>query len=703
MTAPAARPRPPATRSRAALAVLGIALLATLFAFHQERELAARSEQLRFQDGMSQLSPRLLALVSQRFEQLRDVARATLRPGQATPAAWADFLKYSDWRTRYPGVLEIGFAETVDARCLVRYAAGRTDAPAHPPGLDLAGVPALAAALRTGAPTGEAVVGRGPNAPRAAVSLLPLAGPDARPGPRGWLFFVLDQTAYARYCETQLAGLPFALRRLAPGEPAPADAPDHRLFGARTLTGEWRFLVTLRAPDAAARRRPWVVLGAGLAVSLLLYYLVLKQAALRFAAERANALATERETEIKAFNQNLDRLITERTAELRTANAGLARFQSALETTTDFVSMADAEHRILYLNPAGRRMMAFPEDLDVRQLRIADFYTPEVNRYFAEVAIPNSERDGHWAGEASLRSRDGRDIPISFVGLAHKTPAGALQYSTFIARDISQRKQAEEQLQAALAEEKELNRLKTNFVSMVTHEIRTPLMHILGAAEILGRYANRLPAAKRTEHLAQITTAVGRMSALLEEVLLFSKAGAGRMEFHPAPLDLPAFCAQLVDETYSATEHRCPIEYSGPALDAAAPAQGDESLLRHILANLLVNACKYSPPQSPVTFTLTREAGDAVFLVRDAGLGIPEEDQRRLFTPFHRGKNVAALPGTGLGLVIVEICVERHGGQLQIESRENAGTRVTVRLPLFTSAPAAPDAPAAVDQTAAVP
>src|SRR5262249_17052560 len=148
------------------------------------------------------------------------------------------------------------------------------------------------------------------------------------------------------------------------------------------------------------------------------------------------------------------------------------------------------------------------------------------------------------------------------------------------------------ELHAALAEEKELNRLKGNFISMVTHEIRTPLALILAASEILSRYSERLTPEKRTEHLDTIESAVRRMSALLEDVLLFSKAEGGRIEFNPAQFNLRQFCEQLVDELISATNRRCPIELSA---EIAEPARGDTALLRHAFTNLLTNAVKYSP------------------------------------------------------------------------------------------------------------
>jgi signal transduction histidine kinase len=114
-----------------------------------------------------------------------------------------------------------------------------------------------------------------------------------------------------------------------------------------------------------------------------------------------------------------------------------------------------------------------------------------------------------------------------------------------------------------------------------------------------------------------------------------------------------------------------------------AEAQADESLLRHIFTNLLSNAVKYSPPGRTVRFSVDREGGDAVAVVRDRGIGILASDQPRLFQAFFRGQNVDQRPGSGLGLVIVKRCVDLHGGTIRLESRTGEGTTVTVRLPLF--------------------
>ena len=240
-----------------------------------------------------------------------------------------------------------------------------------------------------------------------------------------------------------------------------------------------------------------------------------------------------------------------------------------------------------------------------------------------------------------------------------------------------------EELNAALAKERELNRLKSNFISIITHETRTPLAIILGSVEILSRYYDRLPSEKRVEHLRTIDSAVQRMTELLEDVLVFSKAEAGRLEFDPTEIDLKAFCLRLVEELQASTHQRCPIEV---AVNLTETARADETMMRHILTNLITNAVKYSPPGKPVRFSVSRDEGAAIFVVQDSGMGISEEDQKNLFTPFHRGKNVTTLQGSGLGLVIVKHCVERHGGRVSVESSENVGTTVRVWLPLFSPA-----------------
>ncbi|HEY5912839.1 MAG TPA: ATP-binding protein [Verrucomicrobiae bacterium] len=244
-----------------------------------------------------------------------------------------------------------------------------------------------------------------------------------------------------------------------------------------------------------------------------------------------------------------------------------------------------------------------------------------------------------------------------------------------------ERKKAEEDLLKALEREKELGRLKSNFVSLVSHEFRTPLGIIMSSAEILRDYFDSLEPAERTEHLESIQRSTRRMADLMEEVLLLGRFEAGRVDFKPEWLDLCVLAGRIVDEVRSATANACPIHLE--ISSESRRAWTDERLFRHIFTNLLSNAVKYSDRGKLVEFTVLRQQNRAVCKVRDQGRGIPEEDREWLFRAFHRGRNVADRPGTGLGLVLVKRCVELHSGSIEVTSRLGEGSTFTVLLPLF--------------------
>lgn len=266
-----------------------------------------------------------------------------------------------------------------------------------------------------------------------------------------------------------------------------------------------------------------------------------------------------------------------------------------------------------------------------------------------------------------------------------------------LAVETDERQKAQAALRQTLEREKEMTELKTNFVSLVSHEFRTPLGVIVSATDILEHYFERMRPEQRAGQLQDIRHAAQQMSGLMEEVLLLGKVESGRMVCRREPLQLADFCQRLVDEQLSVTNRKCPIHLE--LEDVATEAEGDESLLRHILSNLLSNAVKYSPPGMPVQLRVRREATLAVFEIEDRGIGIEPEDQKLLFTAFQRGRNVGAAPGTGLGLVIVKRCVALHGGGLKFVSRVGQGTRFTVRVALFANLPALKKSPARKTQS----
>jgi PAS domain S-box-containing protein len=388
------------------------------------------------------------------------------------------------------------------------------------------------------------------------------------------------------------------------------------------------------------------------------------------------------EEEIRRLNQGLERRVVERTAELRESEA---RFRTMVEHAPEAIGIFDAD----------KNSLVEPNE---NMLRLFDCTREELARLSPAQLSPATQPDGRPSAKASRewvqaalagqvpvfewvhRNLRGENIPCEVRLVRLPSPDRRLLRASVT--NITARKRVEAEMRKALAHEKELNELKTSFVSMVSHEFRTPLGIILVASEILQRYFDRLAPEERTDHLRDIATSVKRMAGMMEDVLLLSRVEAGRVAAHPSELNLRLFCGRIIDEVHSATNRAGTIRWQ---CDDSVPAAGlgDENLVRHILTNLLSNAVKYSPPGKPVELTLCREGTDAVLEVTDHGIGIPPADQERLFQTFHRGRNVGQIPGTGLGLVIVKRCCDLHGGNIAVSSREGHGTTFTVRLPMF--------------------
>ncbi|MEA5513940.1 PAS domain S-box protein [Nodularia sp. UHCC 0506] len=246
--------------------------------------------------------------------------------------------------------------------------------------------------------------------------------------------------------------------------------------------------------------------------------------------------------------------------------------------------------------------------------------------------------------------------------------------------DITERKRAEQEISKALEREKELGELKSRFVSMTSHEFRTPLTVITSSAGILKDFGHKLDDTKKKKHLDCIQTYVKHTTQLLDDILLINKAETGNLAFEPTPLNLIPFCQQLTEEIeLSAPNHK--IVFSSH-FQGNASGNFDKKLLRQILSNLLSNAIKYSPHNAIVKFELNIKAQNVIFNVQDQGIGIPEADQVKLFESFHRAQNVGNIPGTGLGLSIVAKCIDLHKGSIAVNSQVGMGTTFIVTIPL---------------------
>ena len=262
-----------------------------------------------------------------------------------------------------------------------------------------------------------------------------------------------------------------------------------------------------------------------------------------------------------------------------------------------------------------------------------------------------------------------------------------------IVRDITNRKRAEADIRKALEQQKRLNELKSRFVTMASHEFRTPLTSILSSAELLEHYSYKWSTEKQHKYLYRIQSSVKHMTELLNDVLLLGKAEAGKLQLNPTKFNLIEFCQDLVEEVAAISPtHKIIFNYENASeansscdRDDRANSCGlvcmDEKMLRHITSNLLSNAIKYSPNSDRVIFELTCKSQECIIQVRDFGIGIPIEEQDRLFDSFHRAENVGSIPGTGLGLPIVKRSVNLHGGTITFDSKINVGTTFTVTLP----------------------
>jgi len=362
------------------------------------------------------------------------------------------------------------------------------------------------------------------------------------------------------------------------------------------------------------------------------------------------------------------------------------QYRTIFENAVEGIFQTTSDGRYLNANPALAEILGYasPEELIAHLTDIGcQLYVDPHRR--AEFIHLVQQQGTVSEFESQVYCKDGRIIWISENAHTIRDASGKVLAYEGTVRDITERKQAEEDIRKALEKEKELSELKSNFVTTASHEFRTPLATILSSAELLRKYNHKLGEDQKLTQLQQIQTTVTHMTQLLNDVLLIGKAEAGKLEYNPAPLDLVQFCHALVEgmqlsATYSqdgASGHKISFCSQGQCTNASM----DEKLLRHILTNLLSNAIKYSPQGGTVYLDLVCQPGEAIFQVRDEGIGIPATEQTKLFDSFYRASNVGTISGTGLGLAIVKKSVDLHGGTITVESEAGAGTTFIVTIP----------------------
>lgn len=380
-------------------------------------------------------------------------------------------------------------------------------------------------------------------------------------------------------------------------------------------------------------------------------------------------------------------LIYREIIERQRAELALQTQQQWLEVTlssiADAVITTDTTAAITFMNPVAETLTGWPvQEALGRKIEEVFCIIHEQTRQAATVPVEQVLREGvvvELGDRTALIARSGREIPIDDsvapIGLTDQPLQGAV----LVFRDSTKYRKAEAEITSALAKEKELSALKSRFISTTSHEFRTPLAAILLSSELLEHYSHKWPEEKKLKHMHRIQSSVRHMSRLLEDVLRIGEVEAGKIEFNPTPLNLEEFCSSLAEELQITDEEHHNIKFV--AKGDSTHVQMDEKLLRQILTNLLSNAIKYSPESSTIDFQLTCHQREAIFQIKDVGIGIPKEDLQRLFENFHRASNVGTIPGTGLGLAIVKQCVDLHGGQIEVKSEVGVSTTVTVTLP----------------------
>lgn len=293
--------------------------------------------------------------------------------------------------------------------------------------------------------------------------------------------------------------------------------------------------------------------------------------------------------------------------------------------------------------------------------------------------------------EVNLLKKDSHSITTLFSGTPRTTITGDVIGAVFVGQDITElmhyRKSLEikveertRELMEALKKERDVVELKNRFVSIASHEFRTPLSSIQAHSNFIKRYLKTATDTELYGKLEDLDKKIQHMTHLLDDVLTYGKSDAGKIQLITAPLSPTEFFIKITEEV----KHSALQSHEIKTTFANLPDQiiGDEKLLRNIFINLLTNAIKFSPGRSFVELAARAENGTCTVVVRDTGLGIPHNELNKIFEPFLRGKTTSHIDGTGLGLSIVKKAVELLNGSITVQSVPGKGSDFTVTIPI---------------------
>ena len=367
----------------------------------------------------------------------------------------------------------------------------------------------------------------------------------------------------------------------------------------------------------------------------------------------------------------------EKEAETR-LNTIIEKYTHALNCINDVVLIANGDLELDFLNNAFHSQL-FDASLDEGTIyKHIPFQKYDFYKHLFSVLSGDVNNAGgriYLKGENDVASWYRYNIHKGI--LTNENKQGSI---VAVLNDITKEVSLEENLLEVVKREKELNELKSAFVNMVSHEMRTPLAIISSSAEIIQMMlASGKPKEEIENYANNILSEVERMTTFMNDILMISKIEAGKIEFKPEAVSLISFVNEIMQKAYLPWKDNRNLNLLVKGNERIFPV--DVKMLRHILQNLIDNAFKYSPNKAAPQLRLRYSNSYITFSVIDAGIGIHPDDIQKLFSSFSRGRNVGSISGSGIGLVVVKYFVDQHNGSISIKSKLNVGTIFSVKIP----------------------
>ncbi|MEO9005432.1 MAG: PAS domain S-box protein [Ginsengibacter sp.] len=416
------------------------------------------------------------------------------------------------------------------------------------------------------------------------------------------------------------------------------------------------------------------------------------------------------EDEIRNLNTQLELKVKERTDELDTTIARLeeqiketertkaelvkiTQYQKAvLDSSGAMIVATDQNGTITLFNKAAEDLLGYKandvigkysptlfHDIDETR-KIALKYSKELKKEIVpgfEVFVTKSRDSLVNKNEWTYVKKDGSSFPVSLSTTAFRNGQDEITGFLGVAVDISEIKKTEDELKKALDWERELNEMKSRFVSIASHEFRTPLSTILSSTYLLQKYTQTDEQPKREKHISRIVSSVTLLTDMLEDLLDVGKIEEGKVSPKFSPFNVKEHIENNIEEIKSLLKKGQQIVSSHSGKEQVWL---DPSMLTHIVTNLLSNAVKFSPENTSIVINSIISGSLLEIVVKDQGIGISKEDQQHLFERFYRSRHAADIQGTGLGLYIAQKYTELMNGKIECKSEPYKGTQFLIKI-----------------------